>query len=95
MTLDKSPAASLFQAPGVLRVLVFSLVLLTVYAGGYFALSTIFVGRFNKRTIKIRLFDSNWQVVTWQPLIRLEQMIRKDAFYGQVWSGASLPPSAN
>ena len=74
-------------------LLVIFLLILGFYIGGYFAWSDIYRGRFNGRSMKIRLFDTKWELTFWQPLVKIEQLVRKSDFYGQVRSGASLPPA--
>ena len=79
--------------PGSLYVMGIGLLALILYVAGYFTLSNVYRGRFKGQVIEIRLFQEEWQLSLWQPLVRIEKLIRRGDFYGQVHRGASLPPA--
>ena len=78
---------------GAKNVMSFILLMGFLYVAGYWGCTRVFVGEFSGSTIKIRLFEHAWQLRAWAPLVWLEQSLRTDEFYGQVHSGASLPPA--
>lgn len=66
-----------------------------VYVAGYLWFSSVHYGAFGGSRITIRLFDSEWEMRFWKPLIEAEKMLRSEEFYGQVRAGATLPPPRN
>lgn len=71
------------------------LTLCTIYFIGYFLVSEIYVGNFSGNRIKIRLFEKYATFYFYQPMIKIEKVIRNirnEEFYAQTHNGASLPP---
>ncbi len=70
--------------------------LLGVDVAVYLLSTEVFHGHFAGDRLRIRLFQSVWHARVFRPLLIVEQRLRPSdpGFYGQVRSGASLPPSA-
>ena len=67
-------------------------VTLGAYVGSYLLFTTVYYGAFEGERMRIRLFPNSYTADMWWPLLRMEQAVRRGEFYGQVKSGASLPP---
>jgi len=58
-----------------------------LYVGSYPFFTEVYRGKWGKERLVIRLFHNSLQMKFWEPLLRVESMIRPD-FSGQVRSGA-------
>jgi hypothetical protein len=70
------------------------LLMVAGYMGLYFGRSKLHRGQFHGVRITIRVFEDRFALRVWAPLLKMEQMLQKEEFYGQIASGASLPPPA-
>lgn len=71
--------------------------LLLIYICSYFMSTEMFYGQFGEDIIDIRLFKSKSHYAIYWPCVQIEEIMKTDRksdyrFYGQVHSGASLPP---
>lgn len=66
---------------------------LGVYAVSYFWCSEPYYGMWEQRQIRFRLFDHQWQMTFWKPLLILERSCTSVEFSGHVRAGATLPPA--
>jgi hypothetical protein len=72
----------------------FAAAIFGVYLAAYLISTEVFHGHLGDTRYRIRLFQSVWHRRIFIPLLTIEQWVRpaNPEFYGQVRSGASLPP---
>ena len=65
--------------------------MLAGYTVLYFACSEIYRGQLAGTPMTFRVFKHRHALWVWAPLLKVEQMLRREKFYGHAASGASLP----
>jgi len=81
------------ESPVKTKLLIAFAVCMILYTGSYLGFTKIYDGMFEGSCMRIRLFPNSFAAVLWTPLLQVEQSLRYGEFYGQVRSGASLPPA--
>lgn len=83
------------RRPKQCAAIVLVVVAISLYVAGYLWYSSVHYGTFGGGRITIRLFDGEWSMRFWRPLIEVEKTLRPGEFYGQVHAGATLPPPSD
>ena len=67
---------------------------ITAYVTLYFVCSDIYRGQTLGERMTLRVFQHRFALRVWVPLLKAEELLRREKFYGHVANGGSLPPPA-
>jgi hypothetical protein len=67
---------------------------LTVYVALYFRYSKVYHCQLGIDQMTLRVFKRSSAMWVCSPLLKIEQALRREEFYGHIANGASLPPAA-